>query len=210
MAEIEIKGKKLIVNTRLAKRATPAGRIQIAGTGQKGSNITGNEGVYISSEYYRNDISGKPYPGRINFNTQRVLAYNSTVVRAILTLRAHQVAKLPYKIMPRDDKEPPRQISILEYSVYDLDDHPAFDAAEVAFLRKIYEKLDPKSYIADKKELFEEKKEDFTPANWLRLSTYRRSMMPSIENGPMILKKLKKFLTTRTRGLQTPALGDNS
>jgi len=164
MAELEINGKKISIKTALAKRAQTAGRIMVAGVGQKGSNTAGNEGVYISTEYYRNDISGKPYPGRINFNTQRVLAYNSTVVRAILTLRAHQVAKLPFSLVPSDKKEPPRQISVLEYSVYGLDDHPAFDEAEKVFLRKIYEKLDPEYYISDKKGLFEEKKDEFTPA----------------------------------------------
>lgn len=138
--------------------------IQVAGVGQNGSNTTGNEGVYINSDFYRNDVVGKPYPGRVNFNTQRVLAYNSTVVRAILTLRSHQIAKLPIQLNPSNNNEPPRQMHILDYNIYQIDNHPAFDEAEQDFLSKIYYRLDPDSYIANKKQIYEEKLSDFSSA----------------------------------------------
>jgi hypothetical protein len=130
--------------------------LQVAGVGQNGSNAHGNEGVYINSDFYRNDIIGKPYPGRVNMNTQRVLAYNSTVVRAILTLRSHQIAKLPIKIVPSNPEEPPRQMNILDYNIYQIENHNAFDDAEKTFLTKIYYKLDPDAYIVNKKKAFEE------------------------------------------------------
>jgi hypothetical protein len=130
--------------------------LQIAGVGQNGSNTHSSEGVYINSDFYRNDIIGKPYPGRVNMNTQRVLAYNSTVVRAILTLRSHQIAKLPIKIIPANPEEPPRQMNILDYNIYHIENHPAFDDSEKTFLTKIYYKLDPDAYIVNKKKAFEE------------------------------------------------------
>lgn len=138
--------------------------LQVAGVGQNGSNTTGNEGIYINSDFYRNDVIGKPYPGRVNFNTQRVLAYNSTVVRAILTLRSHQIAKLPIQIVPSNKNEPPRQMSVLDYNIYQIDNHPAFDEAEQDFLSKIYYRLDPDFYVGNKKQLFEDKKDEFTGA----------------------------------------------
>jgi len=130
--------------------------LQVAGVGQNGSNTHGNEGVYINSDFYRNDIIGKPYPGRVNMNTQRVLAYNSTVVRAILTLRSHQIAKLPIKLIPSNPEEPPRQMNVLDYNIYQVENHPAFDDAEKTFLTRIYYKLDPDAYIVNKKKAFEE------------------------------------------------------
>ena len=142
-----------------AARQQEETRLNIAGVGQAAARDHGNEGVFISSDYYRNDIVGKTYPGRVNFATQRVLAYNSTVVKAIITLRAHQIAKLPYTIIPIEKNERPRQSSILEYSVYNIEHHPAFDEHEVAFLTKVYARLDPKGYISDKKELYEDSDE---------------------------------------------------
>lgn len=138
--------------------------LQVAGVGQNGSNTTGNEGIYINSDFYRNDVIGKPYPGRVNLNTQRVLAYNSTVVRAILTLRSHQIAKLPIKVIPSNTNEPPREISILDYNIYQVDNHPAFDEAEQDFLAKTYYKLDPDSYITNKKRIYEQSQDEFTGA----------------------------------------------
>lgn len=156
MAESDFLLKKRRVQTsparnQLSRKTT----LQVAGVGQAGSREHGNEGVFVSSDYYRNDIVGKTYPGRVNFPTQRILAYNSTVVRSILTLRSHQVAKLPFKVIPRNNDEPPKQTSILEYSVYNIEHHPAFDDHEIEFLIRIYQRLDPKGYISDKKELFE-------------------------------------------------------
>lgn len=138
--------------------------LQVAGIGQNGSNEHGNEGVYINSDYYRNDIIGKPYPGRVNFNTQRVLAYNSTVVRSILTLRSHQIAKLPITVVPSNSSEPPRQMSIFDYNMYQIDNHPAFDDPEKDFLSKIYYKIDPDVYVANKKKIYEENPDLLTPA----------------------------------------------
>ena len=123
-----------------------------------------DEGVYINSDFYRNDVIGKPYPGRVNFNTQRVLAYNSTVVRAILTLRSHQIAKLPIKIIPSNEEEPPRQMSIMDYNIYHIDNHPAFDESERNFLTKVYYRLDPEAYVLDKKKTYEEQQDMFTDA----------------------------------------------
>jgi hypothetical protein len=136
--------------------------LQVAGLGQNASNTHGNEGVYINSDFYRNDIIGKPYPGRVNLNTQRVLAYNSTVVRAILTLRSHQIAKLPITIIPSNSEEPPRQMNILDYNIYQLDNHPAFDDPEKEFLKKSYYKLDPDAFVVNKKKVFEENPDLFT------------------------------------------------
>lgn len=205
MAEFTIKGKTYNIKTPLAKtnpqRAAlrfaggPRNRsIQLAGVGQKGSPRHGNEGVYISSDYYRNDITGKPYPGRINFNTQRVLAYNSTVVRSIITLRAHQVAKLPLKIVPRNPEEPPRQINILEYNVYDLDNHPAFDEDDKTFLASIYERLDPESYIGNKKKLYKENKDDFTPGEQATIDYLQDKHDQFYRKRAMDIKRIKKLL----------------
>jgi len=164
MAEAKINGKTYDIKSPLARSKRSGNRssaVQVAGVGQRASRDHGNEGVYISGDYYRNDITGKPYPGRVNFNTQRVLAYNSTVVRAIVTLRAHQVAKLPPVIIPKNDKEPPRKVNILDYGVYEIDDHPAFNQDEKSFLTKIYNRIDPRG-IKDKKYEYEMDEEEFT------------------------------------------------
>lgn len=165
MAETTINGKKYNIKNPLAKAKeqtrTQNYPVQVAGVGQNASRRHGNEGVYISGDYYRNDITGKPYPGRINFNTQRVLAYNSTVVRAIVTLRAHQVAKLPPQIVPKDKDEPPRRVNVLDYGIYEIDNHPAFTEDEKAFLTKIYARIDPRG-ILDKKVEYEEGDHDFS------------------------------------------------
>src|SRR6056300_1048388 len=121
----KIKPRVKTLNEKASKKL-----LHVAGVGQNGSNTTGNEGIYINSDFYRNDVTGKPYPGRVNFNTQRVLAYNSTVVRAILTLRSHQIAKLPIQIVPSNKNEPPRQMHVLDYNIYQIDNHPAFDEPE--------------------------------------------------------------------------------
>lgn len=156
MAESDLLSKKRKIQTSPARNQFgQKTSLQIAGVGQAGSREHGNEGVFVSSDYYRNDIVGKTYPGRVNFATQRALAYNSTVVRSILTLRSHQVAKLPFTVVPKNADEPPKQPSILEYSVYNIEHHPAFDQHEIEFLVKIFMRIDPKGYISDKKELFE-------------------------------------------------------
>lgn len=140
-----------------------APQLQLAGVGQLGSNEHGNpEGLRLTSDWHRNDISGKPYPGRVNFTTQKTLGNFSTVVRAIVTLRSHQVAKLPYTIIPKNKEEPPKQPNLLEYSVYDIEHHPALDEAEVTFLTKIFRRLDPKNYVVDKKDLYEEMHSEFS------------------------------------------------
>lgn len=145
--------------------------IQLAALGQHGQpDSSSKEGVYINSDYYRNDVTGKPYPGRVNFNTQRVMAYNSTVVRAILTLRSHQIAKLPIKIMASNSDEPPRQMSIFDYNIYQVENHPAFDDSEKIFLTKIYYRLDPDAYIANKKKAYDDAdKGDFSDAERITL-----------------------------------------
>lgn len=165
MAEIELNGKKYKISTptALAKAKDPRPAFHVAGVGQYGARDHGNEGIYLSGEYYRNDVVGKPYPGRVNFETQRVTAYHSTIVRAIITLRAHQVAKLPLSLVPVDKDEPPKQVSVLEYSVHDIEHHPAFDFEEKKFLTRIYTKIDPKGYMSDKKEKYEELEDSFTP-----------------------------------------------
>lgn len=164
MAEAKINGKTYDIKTPLARSKQSGNRssaVQVAGVGQRGAKDHSSEGVYISGDYYRNDITGKPYPGRVNFNTQRVLAYNSTVVRAIVTLRAHQVAKLPPVIIPSNSHEPPRKVNILDYGVYEIDEHPAFSSDEKSFLTKIYNRIDPRG-IKDKKYEYEMDDEEFT------------------------------------------------
>lgn len=164
MADIEINGKKFKISTPLARGQDSKNRtLHVAGVGQYGANNHSSEGIYLTGEFYRNDVVGKPYPGRVNFETQRVLAYNSTVVRSIITLRAHQVAKLPITLVPVDRDEPPKQISVLEYNVHDIEHHPAFDYEEKKFLTRIFARLDPKSYIGDKKEKYEQMEDEFTP-----------------------------------------------
>lgn len=203
MAEIEVNGKKFKISTPLARnpgqssasRTVNTQRINVAGVGQAGSRDHGNEGVYISSDYYRNDIVGKPYPGRVNFNTQRVLAYNSTVVRSILTLRSHQVAKLPITIIPKNKDEPPKQMSILEYNVYDLEHHPAFDFEEVRFLTRIYSRLDPKSYLSDKKAQYEEQSEEFTPGERATLAHLQEKHDDFYRKRQRDIKEIKKLLS---------------
>lgn len=198
MAEIEINGKKFRIATPLAKAEDPnqkyKTKLHVAGIGQRGSANHGNEGVYISSDYYRNDIVGKPYPGRFNFSTQRTLAYTSTVVRSILTLRAHQVAKLPIMIIPKNKEEPPRQINILDYSVYDLENHPVFDLDEIRFLTRIYSRLDPKSYLSDKKSLFEDMKDSFTPGEIATLRHLQEKHDDFYDKRSRDIKAIKKLL----------------
>jgi hypothetical protein len=166
MADTDIKPTQKVVKPLIKKLDDKKKNqlLQVAGLGQNGSNEHSSEGVYINSDFYRNDIIGKPYPGRVNFQTQRVLAYNSTVVRAILTLRSHQIAKLPVKIIPIDPSEPPRQMSVLDYNIYHIENHPAFDDPEKDFLTKIYYRIDPDAYILDKKKAFEENPDLFTSA----------------------------------------------
>lgn len=138
--------------------------VSLAGINVGASAVTGNEGVFISTEYYKNDIVGKPYPGLINYVTQRYLAYSSTVVRAIISLRTNQIAMLPYNIVPSNLDEPTRKANIFDYNLYELSNVPAFDAAEKTFLKKIYRRLDPDAYRINKQSLFEDMKEDFTGA----------------------------------------------
>jgi len=195
MSELDIKGKKRRITTSPSRgESQDSFRLHVSGVGQAGSRDHGNEGLYVSSDYYRNDIVGKNYPGRVNFNTQKVLAYNSTVVRAILTIRSHQVAKLPYKIVPKNKDEPPKQISILEYSVYDLEFHPAFDDHEVEFLTKIYHRIDPKSYISDKKELFEQMVMEFTEVEIATVKHLQKKHEDFYRKRAMDIKEIKKIL----------------
>lgn len=194
MAEIEINGKTFRVSTPLAKTNKKNNPFHVAGIGQFGSRDSGNEGVYISSEAYRNDVIGKPYPGRINFTTQRVLAYNSTVVRAILTLRAHQVAKLPITIVPKDINEPPKQISVLEYNVHDLEHHPAFDFEETQFLTRIYTRLDPNAYLSDKKAKYKEMDDEFTSGEKATIEHLQEKHDDFYRKRNDDTKKIKKIL----------------
>lgn len=146
--------------------------VSLAGIPEGGSSYASNEGVFVSTEFFRNDIVGKPYPGRINYITQRTLAYNSTVVRAIISLRTQQIAMLPYDIVPSNDDEPTKKISIFDYNHYELTEHPAFDKAEKEFLKKIYLRLDPDAYKINKQALFEGAKEEgeFTGAELATLT----------------------------------------
>ena len=85
MDEIKIKGKRYRVASALAssnpnvvartavvpdshRSSIPSrGTVSVSGVGQRGNDQNSNEGVHISTDYYRNDIIGKPYPGRVNF-----------------------------------------------------------------------------------------------------------------------------------------------
>lgn len=136
--------------------------LTVAGINRGGSSGAGNEGIFISTEFYRNDIIGKPYPGLINYITQRYLAYNSTVVRAIISLRTQQIAMLPYNIVPANEDEPTRKINLFDYNLYELVYHPAFDQPERDFLKKMYLRVDPDAYKINKQSLFEEMKGEFT------------------------------------------------
>lgn len=197
MADFDITGVKRKMRTsssRLSNNRKPS--INVAGVGQSGSREHGNEGIFVSSDYYRNDIVGKTYPGRVNFATQRILAYNSTVVKSILTLRSHQVAKLPFTIIPKNKDEPPKQTSILEYSVYNIEHHPAFDEHEVGFLIKIYTVLDPKGYIADKKELYETMRDQFTSLEHSTLTYLQKKHEDFYKARARDIKTIKKILSS--------------
>lgn len=180
----------------IAARKQKNPRLELAGVGQAGSREHGNEGVFVSSDYYRNDIVGKTYPGRVNFPTQRMLAYNSTVVKAILTLRTHQVAKLPFIIVPKDKDEPPKQTHVLEYSVYNIEHHPAFDDQDIAFLSKIYTRLDPKGYIADKKELYELKSDEFTDLERSTIAYLQKKHEDFYRARNQDIKRIRELLET--------------
>jgi len=145
-----------------AKPKTPG--VSLAGINAGESARANNEGVFISTEFYRNDIVGKPYPGFINYQTQRYLAYNSTVVRSIISLRTQQVAMLPYNIVPSNDQEPTRKVSVFDYNMYELLYHPVFDQPEKDFLKKMYLRIDPDAYKINKQSLYEESKDQFSAA----------------------------------------------
>lgn len=195
MAEIDINGKKFRVSTPLARtNSNKKNQIHVAGVGQYGSRDHSSEGIYLSGEYYRNDVVGKPYPGRVNFETQRVLAYNSTVVRAIITMRSHQVAKLPITLIPTDKDEPPKQTSILEYSVHDIEHHPAFDYEEKKFLTRIFSRIDPKSYLSDKKEKYAEMEEAFTPGERATIDYLQEKHQDFYQKRAEDIKKITQLL----------------
>lgn len=196
MAEIDINGAKRRIRTTSARSQNQKPSLSIAGVGQAGARDHGSEGVFVSSDYYRNDIVGKTYPGRVNFPTQRMLAYNSTVVKSILTLRSHQVAKLPFTVIPKDKDEPPKQTSILEYSVYNIEHHPAFDEHEVEFLIKVYTRLDPKGYIADKKELYEAMPEEFTSLEHSTIKFLQKKHEEFYRKRTRDIKEIKKLLSS--------------
>ena len=94
---------------------------------------------------------GKPYPGMLGIEDMRALSISSTVVDSIIKLRVHQVAKLPIKIVPKEE-EPSRQISIMNYPSHALDKLPAFDDADKAFLRDVYDRLDPQGLKTQKRD----------------------------------------------------------
>lgn len=120
------------------------------------------QGALLNRDYYRNNITGKPYPGTVNFSTQRVLSYKNSIVRAIISFRSGQVAKLAKKIVPKDQEEPPRQLHVLNYNSYTIDSHPALDEADAKFLCAMYERLDPRGYITNKYVLYKDQKQEFT------------------------------------------------
>ena len=194
MAEL-FKKRKIQTSPARAQRGAKTS-LQVAGVGQAGSREHGNEGVFVSSDYYRNDIVGKTYPGRVNYPTQRILAYNSTIVRSILTLRSHQVAKLPFTIIPKNKDEPPKQTSILEYSVYNIEHHPAFDDSETSFLTKVYQRLDSKGYISDKKDLYEKvANEEFTEAERATIKYLQKKHEDFYKKRNKDVKKIKGLLS---------------
>ena len=209
MAETKINGKTYNIKSPLAKTENKNKRVkspvQVVGVGQNGSRDHSSEGVYISGDYYRNDVTGKPYPGRVNFNTQRVLAYNSTVVRAIVTLRSHQIAKLPPKIVPKNPNEPPKKVNILDYGVYEIDEHPAFSSEEKTFLTKIYNRLDPRG-ILDKRYEYLNGDEEFTPGEKATIDSlqekhetfYRKRSEDIQEINDIIFKPDPWFTTTKS------------
>lgn len=119
-------------------------------------------GISLSNNKGTSDVQGKEYPGSQNYDTLRILAQYSTVVRAIVTLRSQQVSKMRLKIIPKDPDEPIRQSHVLKYKVPELDNHPAFSDDDKDFLREVYDRLDPKEYVTDKRQALREKQGEFS------------------------------------------------
>jgi len=147
-----------------------------------------------------NDISaggnstGKVYPGLVSFDDMRQMGISSTIVRSIVNLRTQQLAKLPIKIIPKE-KEPTRQISILNYRAYDLDRHPAFDDADIAFLRDTYDKIDPEGVKTQKRELFVQMQDEFTPNDIETIKYLQEKHDDFYKKRESDIKKIKKMLS---------------
>lgn len=185
---------KLDVRIKRRNNKNNKAGVSLAGINVGTSSIASNEGVFISTEFYRNDIVGKPYPGLINYITQRHLAYASTVVRAIVSLRTQQIAMLPYSIVPENEDEPTRKISIFDYNLYELVYHPAFDKAEKDFLKKMYLRVDPDAYKINKQALFEDMKGDFTSTELATLSYLQEKHDDFYDGRDMAIADIKKIL----------------
>lgn len=171
-----------------------ASGVQLAGMNYGNNNNQGNEGVFISTEFYRNDILGKPYPGMINYITQRVLSKQSSVIRAIVSLRTQQVAMLPYSISPSDEDEPTRKVNLFDYNLYEVTYHPAFDEPEKSFLKKMYLRVDPDAYKINKQPLFESMKDEFTGAELATLTHLQEKHDRFYHRRDEDIKKIKALL----------------
>ena len=179
---------KLKTTPRSTRSAT------LAGISPGGSALASNEGVFISTEYYRNDIIGKPYPGQVNYITQRYLAYNSTIIRAIVALRTNQIAMLPHAIVPSNDDEPTRKANIFDYNLYEINQIPAFDYAEKKFLKKMYRRVDPDAYRINKQTLFEDMKDEFTGAELATITHLQEKHDDFYEERDKDIDRIKKLL----------------
>lgn len=111
------------------------------------------------------DIAGtvaRPYPGPNSFLGLRALAWSSTVVMAIVNYRRNQLVKKDIAIVPKNSKEPPFRMSILDYPTNEIMYLPYLTDEEKRGLVNIFRKLDPLGVHPQKGLLFNEAKEDET------------------------------------------------
>lgn len=153
--------------------------------------------LHLSDETLNKSVAGKPYPGfRMDFLTAREVGRASAIINAIVKLRIQQVGMLPIKIVPQK-KEPTRQVSILKYTVHDLDSHPAFDDSDRTFLRDVYERLDPPGITSDKRDVFKEKKDtDFTPGDVATIDYLQNKHDDFYKKRTKDIEEIEKLLKT--------------
>lgn len=138
--------------------------------------------------------TGKVYPGLVTFDDMRQMAISSTIVKSIVSLRSHQLAKLPIKIIPKE-KEPTRQVSVMNYRSYDLERHPAFDDADTTFLRDVYDRLDPSGLKTQKRKLFIDKQDEFTENEIETIKYLQTKHDEFYKKRERDIKRIKKMLS---------------
>lgn len=108
-----------------------------------------------------NPATAKPYPGPNSLLGLRALAWNSTVVYAIITYRRHQLTKKPVILIPKD-KEPTQKLSLLDYNTNEILHLPYLDDYEKKAIVKIYRKIDPMNVYTRKEKVFRASKDILT------------------------------------------------